>query len=125
MRPRKQQAPCDGCGFSCFKKNCGVMMMKRPVNSGSTEELAHTNNAALTAYGKTLLKDTHYLGLLRVIAETLDAAAQGSNAWISIGKNRAGDSFLLTWHEGHDQLYAGGRSLLGLSDDCLNMLEEP
>jgi len=125
MRLHKQKVPCDGCGYSCFKKNCGVQMKLRPQNNGSTEELAHTNAAALVAYGKTALKDTHYIGILRVLAETLDSAAKGTNAWISIGKNRAGDSFLLTYHEGNEVVYAGGHSLLGLSDECLNLLDEP
>jgi hypothetical protein len=58
-----------------------------------------------------------------VLAETLDAAAEGRNAWVSIGKNRAGDSFLLTYHEGSDVLYAGGHSLLALAEECRNILE--
>jgi len=125
MRLKRQTVPCDGCGYSCFKKNCGVEMKLRPQNSGSTEQLSVANRAALNAYKKTALKDTHYVGLLAVLAETLDNAAAGKNAWVSIGKNRAGDAFLLTYHEGGDAVYAGGHSLLGLSDECLNLLDTP
>jgi len=100
-------------------------MKARPQNSGSTEELSKANKASLVAYGKTPLKETHFLPLLQVIAETLDTAAAGTNAWISIGKNQNGDAFLLTYHEGSYKLYAGGHSLLALANDCLNILETP
>lgn len=98
-------------------------MKIRPQNSGSTEELSKANAASVAAYGKTVLKDTRFVHLLQVLAETLDAAAEGRNAWVSIGKNRAGDSFLLTYHEGSDVLYAGGHSLLALAEECRNILE--
>jgi len=98
-------------------------MKIRPQNSGSTEELSKANAASIVAYGKTALKETHFVPLLQVIAETLDAAAEGRNVWLSIGKNRAGDSFLLAYHEGNDVVYAGGHSILALAEECRNILD--
>jgi len=121
---RKQRVPCDGCGFSCFKKNCGVKMPIRPQNNGPTEGLSKTNNITLTAHYKTEIKNTEYRWLLAVLAETLDQAAAGLNSWISIGKNRNGDAFLLTYHDPHGVAYAGGTTFYQLAAECQNLIEE-
>jgi len=124
MRRGKQREPCDGCGYSCFKKNCGVRMPIRPKNNGPTEGLSKTNNITLSAHYPKAVKETEYRWLLAVLAETLDQAAAGLNSWISIGKNRSGDAFLLTYHDPYGVAYAGGTSLYQLAAECQNLIEE-
>lgn len=86
-------------------------------------ELSIANVAAIIAQKHQALADTEYYWLLMVIAECFNAAAKGENAWISIGKNRSGDSFLLTLHAGADTLFAGGLDFYTLAGECRNLLE--
>ena len=98
-------------------------MPVRTQNNGPTEGLSRANAAGVVAHQGKTLKEVTYLHLLRVVAETLDACADGTNAWLSIGKNRQGTAFLLTYHEGNDVAYAGGHSLVELSDQCQELLQ--
>lgn len=97
----------------------------RTQNNGPTTSLSSANEPGYIAQRNRPLKDTPYASLIAVIAETFDAAASGKNAWLSIGKNRQGDAFLLTYHEGTDVAYAGGLSLVELSEQCADLLSAP
>ena len=88
-------------------------------------ELSVANVAGIVAAGNAAINKTEYYWLLMVVAECFNSAARGENAWISVGKNRNGDSFLLTLHVGADVLYAGGMSLVELAGQCRTLLEGP
>lgn len=100
--------------------------MKLKAKAGPVRHELDTMNGArvLTAKAKKF-GDTHYTGIIQVLAEVLDAAGEGDGTWVSIGRNQAGDSYLLTVQARGAKLYAGGASLEDLSDDCLNLLDTP
>jgi len=59
-----------------------------------------------------------YAGLLLVIADALDIAVQGGNAYVSIGLTRKRDAIVLTVKDGNMAAYATGANITQLSVDC-------
>jgi len=85
--------------------------------------LSTTNHATLIAHLKAPIKETPYRFLLALIAGALDAAGAGQNIWLSVGKTRAGDTYLITVHTPAGQAYVAGESLLQLAGACGTVLE--
>lgn len=95
----------------------------RRQDSSPLVPLSTTNEPTLIAMHKKPVQESPYYGLLLLLAELFDGIANGSSDWVSVGKNQAGDSYLLTYHDGKSKYYAGGTSLRELSEACKQLLE--
>lgn len=88
-----------------------------------TAGLSTVNLSDLKSKLKEPISGTSYRFLLAAIACALDAEAVGLGDWVSIGRNQAGDAFLLTYHRAGGKLYASGASLAELASECSTFLE--
>jgi hypothetical protein len=86
------------------------------------ETLVTTNLRAAQEYIKAGRPTTTYDGLLCAIADTLDYAVAGNDAYITIGLTKPKDAMLMTVVYGHSRMYAGGASLWGISKDAERLL---
>lgn len=88
-----------------------------------TVPLSTTNQPTLIAHLKAPIKETPYRFLLALIAVSLDSAGAGQNIWLSLGKTRAGDAYLITIHTPTGTAFVAGANMLELAGQCQTVLE--
>jgi len=85
-------------------------------------EFSKSNLASMRESIKAGQAHIAYQGILCVLADVLDIAANGGDCFATIGLTKNRDAMLLTVKDGSRKAYAGGFSLLEISKDAEKLI---
>jgi hypothetical protein len=87
-----------------------------------TDKLTSDNRKKLDEYSKQFGSAQAYLPLLQAIADILDTAASGGDAYVTIGANRERSSLLMTLHDSGRKAYVSQTTLVDLAEALIPLL---
>ena len=92
------------------------------MKAKETEPLNDNNLNSFREHLKATKHIGDYEGILALLADVADSAANGSECYAVFGLNRNRDSIMLTVTIGREKLYATGPSLVAVSKAALDLL---
>lgn len=98
------------CGsVSCWVHTCSLRGTRKYMRTkDKSQRLMAVNEATFDEQLKTAKGQAQYQPLVRLIAQVLDAGADGADCNLRIGVTRGKNAFLLTLYQEGDASYASG-----------------
>lgn len=121
----KPSTPCEGCGYSCFKKNCGVRM---PLNVQTKQRNGkHVAPGFCDLYRREIdmgLNESNFSEVLYLLCTAWDEAAASEDTCIIFGTTRDRTSYSVTVKYRGQSATAYGASISEVLESLKSLLTD-